>query len=105
MDMSGLSDEGLQMEHEHMSGILDGFPTTMSMDEEVLASMPVSTGTRRTGLIASTNALPQWVLISVFLYACSVAVEDAVQDNCKSNPVRFNDAQMSRARAMQRGFS
>ena len=45
MDMSGLSDEGLQMEHEHMSGILDGFPTTMSMDEEVLASTPVSTGT------------------------------------------------------------
>ena len=45
MDMSGLSDEGLQMEHQHMSGILDGFPTTMSMDEELLASTPVSTGT------------------------------------------------------------
>jgi hypothetical protein len=45
MDMSGLSDERLQMEREHMSSILDGFPTTMSMDEEVLASMPVSTGT------------------------------------------------------------
>ena len=44
MDLSSLSDEGLEAERAHMSGILDGFPTTMSMDEEMLASMPMLTG-------------------------------------------------------------
>lgn len=44
MDLSGLSDEGLQMEREHMSSVLAGFPTTMSMDEETLAAMPALTG-------------------------------------------------------------
>ena len=44
MDLSSLSDEGLEAERAHMSGILDGFPTTMSMDEEMLAGMPMLTG-------------------------------------------------------------
>ena len=47
MDMSSLSDEGLEAERAHMSGILDGFPTTMSIDEEMLAGMPILTGIRQ----------------------------------------------------------
>ena len=46
MDLSRLSDEVLQLEREHMSGVLEGFPTTMSMDEETLAAMPETTGAR-----------------------------------------------------------
>ena len=46
MDLSSLSDEGLEAERTHMSGVLAGFPTTMSMDEEMLADMPMLTGIR-----------------------------------------------------------
>ena len=47
MDMSSLSDEGLEAERAHMSGILNDFPTTMSIDEEMLAGMPMLTGIRQ----------------------------------------------------------
>ena len=63
MDLSRLSDEGLQLEREHMSSVLEGFPTTMSMDEETLAAMPETTGAQS---ITQSAALGHLILCMLF---------------------------------------